>query len=129
MDIAIPFGKGKLVILIASMVIQAVLQLGGVASVLPFLSVAANPENFATSPFGQFLTNIFRLTDPRQLVYVTGIFAIAFLIIASASAIANQVIAAKYTHRLGHWLRHAASFQILQPALLLLCFAQLRCPN
>jgi ABC-type multidrug transport system fused ATPase/permease subunit len=105
LDVALPFGKGKLVILIASMVIQAVLQLGGVASVLPFLSVAANPENFATSPLGQFLTNTFRLTDPRQLVYVTGIFAITFLIIASASAIANQVIAAKYTNRLGHWLR------------------------
>jgi ATP-binding cassette, subfamily B, bacterial PglK len=105
LDVVLPFGKGKLVILIASMVIQAVLQLGGVASVLPFLSVAANPENFATSPFGQFLTNTFRLTDPRQLVYVTGIFSIAFLIIASAAAIGNQIITAKYTHRLGHWLR------------------------
>ncbi len=111
LEVALPFGKGKLVILIASMVIQAVLQLGGVASVLPFLSVAANPENFATSPFGQFLTNTFRLTDPRQLVYVTGIFAIAFLIIASASAIANQVITAKYTHDIGHWLRQQLLFK------------------
>ena len=105
LEVALPFGRGKLLIVIASMVIQAVLQLGGVASVLPFLSVAAHPENFATSPLGQFLINTFRLTDPRQLVYVTGILAIAFLVIASASSIASQVIVSKYVHRLGHWLR------------------------
>ena len=105
LEVALPFGRGKLLIVIASMVIQAVLQLGGVASVLPFLSVAAHPENFATSPLGQFLMNTFRLTDPRQLVYVTGILAIAFLVIASASSIASQVIVSKYVHRLGHWLR------------------------
>ena len=105
LEVALPFGRGKLLIVIASMVIQALLQLGGVASVLPFLSVAAHPENFATSPLGQFLINTFRLTDPRQLVYVTGILAIAFLVIASASSIASQVIVSKYVHRLGHWLR------------------------
>ena len=105
LEVALPFGRGKLLIVIASMIIQAVLQLGGVASVLPFLSVAAHPENFATSSLGQFLINTFRLTDPRQLVYVTGILAIAFLVIASASSIASQVIVSKYVHRLGHWLR------------------------
>ena len=105
MEVALPFGRGKLLIVIASMIIQAVLQLGGVASVLPFLSVAAHPENFATSSLGQFLINTFSLTDPRQLVYVTGILAIAFLVIASASSIASQVIVSKYVHRLGHWLR------------------------
>ena len=45
LEVALPFGKGKLIIVIASMVLQAVLQLGGVASVLPFLSVASHPEN------------------------------------------------------------------------------------
>jgi ATP-binding cassette, subfamily B, bacterial PglK len=111
LEVALPFGRGKLLIVIASMVIQAVLQLGGVASVLPFLSVAANPGNFAASPLGQFLTNTFRLTDPRQLVYVTGTLALLSLIVASASSIANQVIVSRYVGSLGHWLRMQLLFK------------------
>ena len=87
------------------MIIQAILQLGGVASVLPFLSVAAHPEGFANSQFGRFLMSTFHITDPKQLVYVTGTLAIFSLVIASASAIASQVIVARYVGSLGHWLR------------------------
>ena len=90
---------------VATMLLQALLQMGGVASVLPFLSVAAHPENFANSQFGRLLMSIFQITDPRQLVYVTGTFAIVSLVIASASAIANQVISGHYVAALGHWLR------------------------
>ena len=111
LEVALPFGKRKLIVVIASMVLQAIFQLGGVASVLPFLSVAAHPENFATSPFGKFLTNTFGLTDPIQLVYVTGTLAIVSLVIASASSIANQVIASRYVGSLGHWLRMQLLFK------------------
>ena len=90
---------------VASMIAQAVLQLGGVASVLPFLSVAADPEGFANSEFGRFLGSTLHLTDPKQLIYVTGTLAIFFLVIASASSIASQVVVARYVTSLGHWLR------------------------
>ena len=105
LGVARPFGKGKLFVVVASMIIQAILQLGGVASVLPFLSVAAHPEGFANSEFGRFLVSTFHLADPRQLVYVTGTLAIFSLVIASASSIASQVIVARYVGSLGHWLR------------------------
>jgi ABC-type multidrug transport system fused ATPase/permease subunit len=105
LQVALPFGKGKLLIVIASMVLQAVLQLGGVASVVPFLSVAADPARFANSTLGSFLISLFGITDPQQLVYVTGILSIFSLLLASASAIANQVISARYVASLGHWLR------------------------
>jgi ABC-type multidrug transport system fused ATPase/permease subunit len=105
MGVALPFGRGKFFVVVGSMILQAVLQLGGVASVLPFLSVAANPQGFASSKFGQLLTSIFHITDPRQLVYVTGILAIFSLLLASGSAIASQVIVSRYVGSLGHWLR------------------------
>jgi ABC-type multidrug transport system fused ATPase/permease subunit len=105
LSVALPFGKVKLLVVVGSMILQAVLQLGGVASVLPFLSVAAHPERFAESKFGQLLMSTFQITDPRQLVYVTGILAILALLLASGSAIWNQVIAARYVASLGHWLR------------------------
>ncbi len=105
LTVALPFGRGKLFTVVGSMILQAIFQLGGVASVLPFLSVAAHPENFAASKFGQFLVATFNITDPRQLVYVTGTLAIISLVIASASSIVNQVIVARYVGALGHWLR------------------------
>ena len=103
--VVLPFGKGKLLVVIASMIVQAILQLSGVASVLPFLSVAARPEGFAQSQLGSFLMSILHITDPKQLVYVTGTLAILSLVVASASTIASQVIVAKYVGSVGHWLR------------------------
>ncbi len=105
LSVALPFGRGKLFMVVGSMILQAVLQLGGVASVLPFLSVAARPEKFAASKLGQFLVATFGITDPNQLVYVTGILAIIAILLASASAIASQIIVSKYVGALGHWLR------------------------
>ncbi len=105
LSVALPFGRRKLIIVVGSMIFQAVLQLGGVASVLPFLSVAAHPERFATSRFGSILMSVFQLTDPHQLVYVTGTLAILSLLLASGSAIANQIIMARYVSSVGHWLR------------------------
>ena len=105
LSVSLPFGKRKFFVVVASMILQAVLQLGGVASVVPFLSVAARPEGFANSKLGQFLVSTFHITDPKQLVYVTGTLAIFSLMIASASAIASQVIVARYVGSLGHWLR------------------------
>ena len=83
LSVALPFGRRKLFVVVASMLLQGALQLGGVASVLPFLSVAAHPENFANSQFGRLLMSIFHLTDARLLVYVTGVLAIVSLVIAS----------------------------------------------
>ena len=91
-----------MVVVIGSMVLQAIFQLGGVASVLPFLSVAANPESFASSKFGSFLVSSLNLSDPSQLVYVTGTLAIVSLLIASASSIANQIVVARYVADIGH---------------------------
>ena len=92
-------------VVVGSMIVVALLQVGGVASVLPFLSVAAHPEGFAESGLGKFLVTTFRLTDNRQLVYLTGVLAIIALVMASASTIVSQVIVARYVGGIGHWLR------------------------
>jgi ABC-type multidrug transport system fused ATPase/permease subunit len=103
--VVLPFGRRKLFVVVGSMIVVAILQLGGVASVLPFLSVAAHPEGFAASGLGKLLVTTFRITDHRQLVYVTGVLAIIALVMASASTIVSQVIVARYVGGVGHWLR------------------------
>jgi ABC-type multidrug transport system fused ATPase/permease subunit len=106
-----PFGRGKLFAVIAMMIAQAILQLVGVASVVPFLSVAAHPEGFAQTKLGSFLMSLFHITDANQLVYVTGTLTILALLVASASTIASQVIVSKYVASLGHWLRMQLLFK------------------
>jgi ABC-type multidrug transport system fused ATPase/permease subunit len=105
LSVVLPFSRRRFVIVVVSMIVVAILQLGGVASVLPFLSVAANPEGFASSDFGKFLVSSLKITDSRQLVYVTGTLAIISLVVASASTIMSQIITARYVGDLGHWLR------------------------
>ena len=105
LSVVLPFSRRRFVIVVVSMIVVAILQLGGVASVLPFLSVAANPEGFAASELGSSLVSWLNLTDSRQLVYVTGILAIVSLVVASASTILSQIMTARYVGDLGHWLR------------------------
>ena len=69
--------------------------------------------------------SIFQLTDPKQLVYVTGTLAILSLLIASGSAIANQIIVARYVSSSWTLVADAAPFQVLQSALSVLCLPQL----
>ena len=105
LSVVLPFSRRRFVVVVLSMIIVAILQLGGVASVLPFLSVAANPEGFASSRFGVFLVSMLQLSDAKQLVYVTGVLAIISLVVASAATILSQIIMARYVGDLGHWLR------------------------
>ena len=103
--IALPYGRVKLALVLASMFIVAILQLGGVASIVPFLSVAADPDAFAQSQFGRLLSSLFNLSDPKNLVYVTGALSIVSLVIASIAMIINQLVVSRYVGGLGHWLR------------------------
>ena len=111
------------------MIFQAILQLGGVASVVPFLSVAAHPEGFASSNFGKFLVSIFHITDPRQLVYVTGTLSIFSLVIASA--ICNSEPGHRLEIRWVSWTlaADATPFQVLPSALCVFRFSQFCGPH
>ncbi|HEY5813703.1 MAG TPA: ABC transporter ATP-binding protein [Terrimicrobiaceae bacterium] len=103
--IVLPFGRRRLMIVLGSMLIQALLQLVGVASVLPFLSVAAHPENFAQTKFGTWVVSALQITDLRVLIYIMGTITILSLFLSNASTIWTSVLVAKYVGRVGHWLR------------------------
>ena len=105
LSVALPFGKRKFFVVVASMILQAILQLGGVASVLPSFRWPPILKALPIRSLANFLVSTFHITDPKQLVYVTGTLAIFSLMIASGSAIASQVIVARYVGSLGHWLR------------------------
>ena len=104
-SLALPYGKGKLIFVLASMILVGVLQLGGVASIVPFLSVAAEPDEFSRSQLGGALMTVFHIENPSNLVYVTGILSIVSLAVASVAIIVNQLLVSKYVGGVGHALR------------------------
>jgi ATP-binding cassette, subfamily B, bacterial PglK len=105
LDILLPFGRKSFAILLISMFVVAILQLIGVASIMPFLSAAAAPEQFQASKVGALLQEVFHTSTPAQLIYLTGIICIVLLVVVNAGSFVNQLIVAKYSSSLAHWLR------------------------
>ena len=113
---------------VVSMIATALLQLGGVASVLPFLSVAANPERFANSQFGYF-SGVVVPHHRREAVGLrdrNSCHRVAVL--ASASNIISQMVVARYVGDLGHWLRMQLLAKYYSQPYLVFCLSQLRSP-
>jgi len=52
-DLAIPFGKKRLILVAGVIFLNGIFELIGVASVLPFFALATNPDEFLAKPFAQ----------------------------------------------------------------------------
>ena len=76
--------------LFVALVVTAVLELLGVASILPFMSVAASPETAADNRWVQVLSRWIGTEDTRQLLVWTGLASFIALTVASvAGAVAT----------------------------------------
>lgn len=103
--IILPYGRSKLAFLLVSMLAVALLQLVGVASVMPFLAAAADPEKFKASKLGQLLEQVSHITDTKQLIYMTGTGCVLLLFLVNIVSFINQMVSTRYSTSLAHWLR------------------------
>lgn len=104
-DLAKPYGRKKLVFVFAVMFLQGLFQVVGVASIFPFLALAADPGQVRDSQIGARLLHWLPEMSDRTLLVWAGVFAIAMLVIANGLLLAGQVIRVRYAEGLGHWLR------------------------
>ncbi len=65
------------------MLLMGVFELVGVASVLPFLSVLANPSAIETRPVFAMIAVVLGLTSPQQFLMVLGGFTVAMVLIGA----------------------------------------------
>lgn len=100
-NLAAPFGKKKVLVLLVLVLLNGVLEVIGVTSILPFLALATNSETDFTSN----LTNIFPDLSHRQLLFLMGIFSIVLLLISNLVGLTSQVMRVRYSQNLGHYLR------------------------
>ena len=75
----------RAILLLLMIIIMAFLEMMGIASVMPFMSVVSNPDIIETN---DNLNKIFRLShkfgiqDEEQFVFVLGVFVFLFLVIS-----------------------------------------------
>ncbi len=114
LSLAVPFGKRRLVVVFLVMVVQGVFQVVGVASIFPFLALAADPSQLTVTPFGSWLVSGWLSgLDQSQLLLVAGVFAALMLVVSNVMNILGEFIRGQYAHHFGHWLRMRLLNQML----------------
>jgi ABC-type multidrug transport system fused ATPase/permease subunit len=103
--LARPYGVAKPLIVLAVLFVQSLMQVAGVTSVFPFLSVASNPAFFRESALGKRILGPWPELTDSQLLVCAGLFSIAVLVLASLAQIAGEVVRARYAQGFGHWLQ------------------------
>ena len=104
-DLAIPFGRGRLVLVAVVIFLNGVFELIGVASVLPFFALATNPEEVLASDKGQWVLSHLPEMETSTLLIWAGLASIFLLFLANGMGLLNQVVRVKYGFAFGHSLR------------------------
>ena len=84
---------------------QSIFQVVAVASVLPFLSLAATPQKVKESKLSAIIFNLNPELTDAQLLIIFGSLSISLVIIAHLVIIAGDFYRAHYSQYFGHWLR------------------------
>jgi ATP-binding cassette, subfamily B, bacterial PglK len=103
--LAAPYGRRKLMVVLAVIFANGLFQVIGVTSIFPFFALAAEPDRIRNSRFGSWLLSQLPAMDQNTLLIWAGIVSIALLLLSNAVTLAGEVIRTRYGHGLGHFLR------------------------
>lgn len=100
-----PYGRRRLLMVLAITLLQAVMQLVAVFSLLPFLSAAAEMANFRASRVGSLMIAAIGDGSDRHVITAMGLLSLAVLILGNGVTLWAEYVRAKYAHGVGNWLR------------------------
>lgn len=103
--LAAPYGRRKLTVVLAVILLNGLFQVIGVTSIFPFFALAASPERIRNSQFGSWVLSYLPPMDTRWLLVWAGVASIVLLFLSNAVTLAGEVIRTRYGHGLGHYLR------------------------
>ncbi len=78
-----PAERGKMYLLFALMTLTALVEVAGVASIMPFLSVVTDPSSIHTNRFLSFLYSAFNFRSENSFLIFTGVMVLAVLIVGN----------------------------------------------
>ncbi len=103
--LAAPYGRRKLMVVLAVIFANGLFQVIGVTSIFPFFALAADPDRIRNSRFGSWLLSHLPPMDQNTLLIWAGVISIALLFLSNAVTLAGEIIRTRYGHGLGHFLR------------------------
>jgi ATP-binding cassette subfamily C protein len=104
-SLARPYGRRRLAIVFLWVLAQGIMQVVGVTSIFPFLAIAAAPDRLRESEYGARILALLPPIDNSQLLLLSGLGAIALLLVSNAINLASEVARVHYAHSFGHWMR------------------------
>ena len=111
--LARPFGLRRLGVVFFFMFAQGLFQVAGVASIFPFLALAADPQRIYDSKLGRWFLHFLPEMNNGQLLAVAGVFAVGMMFLSNGFNIVSEYKRNRYAHDYGHWLRKRLLLKIL----------------
>ena len=108
-----PHEKKRAMLLLFLMILMAFLEVLGVGSIMPFLSVLGNPETIETNKYLNAVYNYFNFEDKDSFLIFLGLFAL-FMLLSSAIV---RSIASYAKFRFSNLRRHSLGQKLLRKYL------------
>lgn len=99
-----PSEQRKLVILVVAVSLMSLFELVGVASILPFMSVAVNPESMETNEFLSAINRSFQFSSQKSFLLFLGIGALFTLILGNLLRAVASYLLLKFAYIQAHLL-------------------------
>ena len=100
-----PSGRRRLVLVLALVVLQALMQTLAVFSLLPLLAAAADMNRFRASAIGGVFIQALGGGSDRQLLVWAGVIALAVLVIGNLVALFAEYSRSSYAYMISHRLK------------------------
>ncbi|MEJ2359755.1 MAG: ABC transporter ATP-binding protein [Deinococcales bacterium] len=92
-------------LLLPAEIFMALAQVLGVASVLPFLSLVADPNGMQSSALYQRVDNVLHFGSPHQAIIIAGLASLAALVVSNGVSALTAYLEARYVWRLHQQLQ------------------------
>ncbi len=93
-------------LLLPAEIFMALAQVLGVASVLPFLSLVANPTGLQSSNLYKRVDGVLHFSSPHEAIIVAGLASLAALVVSNAVAALTAYFEARFVWRLHQQLQY-----------------------
>jgi ATP-binding cassette, subfamily B, bacterial PglK len=88
----------KLLVLLCAIIITAIFEVAGVASIMPFMALIASPEAAISNPLILRFSTMLHLEDVRAMQMAAGAFTLGFLFLSNMSALVANWLLLKFSH-------------------------------
>ena len=89
--------RRKLVLVFILILLMGFLELAGIGSIMPFLSVATNPESIETNKYLSWAYNYFNFESHTQYITTLGVLFVVFLLISNGARAMITYITKRYS--------------------------------